>query len=215
MTKRKTDAADDSRERAEREAIAWIKATPTEDWVMMVRIWPRWLPKLSATAQRRILRTMLEVAITRCARVRRRARERARKQMARNRRLQRPAVLEVRHGRPRRLALESWPAELVESFARQVILHLAVSEQPRSRIHNKEAFRKAAEYVAHHPKASDAGSWNALADAAGVSQSTVRQWAQFPDFARYEADARFNIRQEKLRVWGRWLGEQIKKSHRR
>ena len=161
------------RERAEREAIAWVKTTPTEHWIAMARPWHRWLPELSPTAQRRVLTTMLEETIRRRD--------------------------------------ELWPAELIGYFARQAIPHLTVGERPRSRIHDKDAFRKAAEYRARHSKAS----WNALADAAGVSQSTVRQWAQFPEFARCVADARFNIRQEKLRVWGRWLGEQIKKSHRR
>jgi hypothetical protein len=107
----------------------------------------------------------------------------------------------------------------VEHFARQAIPHLAVSEQPRSRIRNRDAFRKAAEYQARAPKVS----WNVLADAVGVSQSTVRQWSQFPEFARHVADARFHIQldidseqhREKLQQFGRWIGKYIKNSHRR
>jgi hypothetical protein len=148
MTRRKADIVDDQPERIEREAIDWIKRTPTEHWVTMARSWLQWWPALSLTAQKRILSTILRQAIERG---------------------------------------DSWPAELVQHVARRLQEHLKVGEQPRSRIRNTAALRKAAEYRAHHPEAS----WNELANAAGVDQATVRQWAQMPEFARYETDARF------------------------
>ncbi len=147
MTKRKTDLADDLAERVEREAVAWVKAAPTEHWINMVRPWSRWLPELSPTAQRRILVTMLEETVAR--------------------------------------GDKQWPPELIGYFARQAIPHLKVSEQPRSRIHNNEAFREAAKYWARHPDMS----LRRLARKFDVGQSTMRQWARMPDFARYGADA--------------------------
>jgi hypothetical protein len=115
---------------------------------------------------------------------------------------------------------DPWPAEFVAHFARQATPHLAVSEQPRSRIHDREAFRKAAELRVRCPDMSS----RELAKTVGVGPTTILQWLRMPEFARYEADVRFLTQhvdsgheqhRRKLQEFGRWLGERIERSHNR
>jgi hypothetical protein len=64
---------------------------------------------------------------------------------------------------------------------------LRVPPRPRSRVHDQNAFRKAAEYRAANPKAS----WDELAKAAGAKRDTVRQWEESPKFQRLVRDAKW------------------------
>jgi hypothetical protein len=57
---------------------------------------------------------------------------------------------------------------------------LDVPPRRRGRVHDQEAFRKAAEYQAANPRAS----WGELAKAADVSRERVRQWKQSAAFQR-------------------------------
>ena len=93
---------------------------------------------------------------------------------------------------------DPWPAPLVRRFAEAAIPAFNPAGA-RGRIHDKEAFEKAARYVAHHPRASE----RQIANAAQTSRENIRQW---PDLAREPIFDRVGHEPDQIESPGRKAG---------
>jgi hypothetical protein len=91
---------------------------------------------------------------------------------------------------------DSFSPKFVKRFAGHAVRELAVSANPRARVHDQEGMRAVARHLARNPQAS----LSELAAVAGGKKGSIRQWKGRRDFQAYLNDERFlfRIEQEKL-----------------